>query len=98
MKLLSTNPAPRRPPIRVSTQSIGIHGTSRTKRDMAARTLSCKDYTMDVICALDVEQMALDLTLNEEHGRLPSAEGDDKPYTFGKLGRTTWWWHACRPA
>jgi nucleoside phosphorylase len=53
---------------------------------MPARTLSRQSYTVGIICALDVEKTAVYATLDEEHGRVEKAEGDDNAYTFGRIG------------
>jgi nucleoside phosphorylase len=53
---------------------------------MPARTHSRQSYTVGIICALDVEKAAVEATLDEEHGKVPKAEGDDNAYTFGKIG------------
>jgi nucleoside phosphorylase len=39
-----------------------------------------------IICALDVEKAAVEATLDEEHGRVEKAAGDDNAYTFGRIG------------
>ena len=43
-------------------------------------------YTVGIICALDVEKAAVEATLDEEHGRLQKAPGDDNVYSFGRIG------------
>jgi hypothetical protein len=43
-------------------------------------------YTVGIICALDVEKAAVAATLDEEHGRMEKAAGDDNVYTFGRIG------------
>jgi nucleoside phosphorylase len=53
---------------------------------MPARTLFRQSYTVGIICALDVEKTAVYATLDEEHGRVEKAEGDDNAYTFGRIG------------
>jgi nucleoside phosphorylase len=53
---------------------------------MPTRTLSPEHYTMGIICALDVEKAAVEATLDEEHGRVEKAAGDDNAYTFGQIG------------
>jgi len=59
---------------------------ARSGRDMPARTMSPQSYTVGIICALDVEKAAVEATLDEEHGRLEKAVGDDNAYTFGRIG------------
>jgi nucleoside phosphorylase len=53
---------------------------------MPVRTLSQQSYTVGIICALDVEKAAVEATLDEEHGRVEKAVGDDNVYTFGSIG------------
>ena len=53
---------------------------------MLARTHPRQSYTVGIICALDVEKAAVEATLDEEHGRVEKAVGDDNAYTFGKIG------------
>lgn len=53
---------------------------------MPARTHPRQSYTVGIICALDVEKAAVEATLDEEHGRVQKAAGDDNAYTFGKIG------------
>jgi nucleoside phosphorylase len=53
---------------------------------MSARTHSREHYTVGIICALDVEKAAMEATLDEEHGRVEKAAGDDNAYTFGRIG------------
>jgi nucleoside phosphorylase len=48
--------------------------------------MSRQSYTVGIICALDVEKAAVEATLDEEHGRLEKAAGDDNVYTFGRIG------------
>lgn len=53
---------------------------------MQTRTYPRQSYTVGIICALDVEKAAVEATLDEEHGRVEKAAGDDNAYTFGKIG------------
>jgi hypothetical protein len=53
---------------------------------MPARTVSRQSYTVGIICALDVEKAAVEATLDEEHGRVEKAVGDDNAYSFGRIG------------
>ena len=53
---------------------------------MSARTHPRQSYAVGIICALDVEKAAVAATLDEEHGRVEKAAGDDNAYTFGKIG------------
>jgi hypothetical protein len=53
---------------------------------MSTRILSREHYTVGVICALHEELAAVIATLDEEHGRLQQALGDDNAYIFGKIG------------
>ena len=53
---------------------------------MPARTHSRQSYTVGIICALHVEKAAVAATLDEEHGRVEKAAGDENAYTFGKIG------------
>lgn len=53
---------------------------------MPARTHPRQAYTVGIICALDVEKAAVAATLDEEHGRVEKAAGDDNAYTFGRIG------------
>ncbi|GAB7336824.1 hypothetical protein MBLNU13_g11329t2 [Cladosporium sp. NU13] len=53
---------------------------------MPVHTHSREHYTVGIICALDVEKAAVEATLDEEHGRVEKAAGDDNAYTFGMIG------------
>jgi nucleoside phosphorylase len=53
---------------------------------MSKRTPSREDYSVGIICALDVEKAVVEATLDEEHGRVEKAAGDDNVYTFGRIG------------
>jgi nucleoside phosphorylase len=53
---------------------------------MPARAHPRQAYTVGIICALDVEKAAVEATLDEEHGRVEKAVGDDNAYSFGKIG------------
>jgi nucleoside phosphorylase len=53
---------------------------------MSARTPSRQSYTVDIVCALDVEKTAVYATLDEEYDRAEKAAGDDNAYTLGRIG------------
>jgi nucleoside phosphorylase len=53
---------------------------------MTARIYPRESYTVGIICALDVEKAAVEATLDEEHGRVEKAAGDDNAYSFGRIG------------
>ncbi|KAK5111060.1 hypothetical protein LTR85_012279 [Meristemomyces frigidus] len=46
-----------------------------------------ESYTVGIICALDVEKAAVEVTLDEEHGGVEKMAGDDNSYTFGRVGQ-----------
>lgn len=52
---------------------------------MAAR-YSHDSYQIGIICALPLERTAVECMLDEEHGALSAATGDNNTYTFGKVG------------
>jgi nucleoside phosphorylase len=60
--------------------------STRSRTDMPTRTHPRQSYTVGIICALDVEKAVVEATLDEEHGRVQKAAGDDNAYTFGKIG------------
>ncbi|KAH8194444.1 hypothetical protein TruAng_011388 [Truncatella angustata] len=44
-----------------------------------------KDYTVAIVCAIEFEMSAVRYMLDEEHGRLPSRQGDSNDYIVGQL-------------
>lgn len=44
-----------------------------------------EDYTVAVVCAIEFEMSAIRCMLDEEHGRLPSKQGDSNDYILGEL-------------
>ncbi|KAK5689954.1 hypothetical protein LTR17_026103 [Elasticomyces elasticus] len=40
-----------------------------------------------IICALDVEKVAVETTLDDEHGGVGKMTGDDNSYSFGRIGQ-----------
>jgi len=50
------------------------------------KQLTYDDYTVGIICPLDVEMTALRYMLDEEHIRLPGRDGDRNRYILGKMG------------
>jgi nucleoside phosphorylase len=55
---------------------------------MATNTkkLAYNDYTVGIICQLEVEMTAFRYMLDEEHTRLPGKDGDRNRYMLGKMG------------
>jgi hypothetical protein len=53
---------------------------------MPARTLSRKDYSIGIICTLDVEGLAAKALLDENHDAVQRRIGDENTYVFGKIG------------
>jgi len=51
-----------------------------------AKKLTYDDYTVGIICPLEVEMTAVRYMLNEEHVRLPGKDGDRNRYILGKMG------------
>ncbi|KIY02614.1 uncharacterized protein Z520_01079 [Fonsecaea multimorphosa CBS 102226] len=49
------------------------------------RRLKHSDYTVAIICPLEVEMSAVRYMLDEEHARLPEREGDPNSYIFGEM-------------
>ena len=60
--------------------------STRSRTDKLCRKFSQEKYSVGIICALDVEKAAVEATLDEEHGRVEKALGDDNVYSFGKIG------------
>ncbi|KIW28516.1 uncharacterized protein PV07_08175 [Cladophialophora immunda] len=50
------------------------------------RRLKHSDYTVAIICPLEVEMSAVRYMLDQEHARLPKREGDPNSYIFGEMG------------
>jgi nucleoside phosphorylase len=50
------------------------------------KKLTYDDYTVGIICPLEVEMTALRYMLDEEHIRLPGKDGDRNRYILGKMG------------
>lgn len=48
--------------------------------------LTYGDYTVGWICAIATEYVAACAVLDEEHELMPSPEGDNNAYTFGRIG------------
>ncbi|KAH6645074.1 hypothetical protein BKA67DRAFT_527417, partial [Truncatella angustata] len=44
-----------------------------------------EDYTVAIVCAIEFEMSAVRYMLDEEHGRLPSTQGDSNDYILGQL-------------
>ncbi|KAK0638066.1 hypothetical protein DIS24_g10188 [Lasiodiplodia hormozganensis] len=53
--------------------------------EKAAKRLSHEDYTVGWICPLEVEQIAAQEMLDEEHERLPQPANDHNVYTLGSI-------------
>ena len=53
---------------------------------MPASKLSHEDYTIGIVCALEMERVTVHATLDEEHGMVQRAAGDDNAYVFGRIG------------
>jgi nucleoside phosphorylase len=51
-----------------------------------AKKLTYNEYTVGIICPLEVEMTAVRYMLDEEHLRLPGKEGDHNRYILGKMG------------
>ncbi|OAP56959.1 hypothetical protein AYL99_09071 [Fonsecaea erecta] len=45
-----------------------------------------EDYAIGIICALAVEKAAFQAMLDDVHDPLPTVEGDENSYTFGRIG------------
>jgi nucleoside phosphorylase len=52
-----------------------------------AKKLAYDDYTVGIICPLEVEMTAVRYMLDEEHVRLPGKESDRNRYMLGKMGK-----------
>src|ERR1700761_8355330 len=50
------------------------------------KRLNYDDYTVAMICPLEVEMTAVRYMLDEEHVRLPGKDGDRNRYILGKMG------------
>ena len=53
---------------------------------MPARTLSREDYTVGIVCALEMERRVVHATLDEEHRMVQRTTGDENNYVFGRIG------------
>lgn len=53
---------------------------------MVILTLSYRDYEVGWICALPMEMTAAIAMVDERHGDLPRAPGDDNTYVLGRIG------------
>jgi len=53
---------------------------------MPSHKLSREDYTIGIVCALEMERLTVHATLDEEHGMVQKAAGDDNAYVFGRIG------------
>ena len=51
-----------------------------------AKKLTYDDYTVGIICPLEVEMTAVRYMLDEEHARLPGKDSDRNRYILGKMG------------
>jgi nucleoside phosphorylase len=51
------------------------------------KTFTYDDYTVAIICPLEVEMTAVRCLLDEEHKRLPLKDGDRNRYILGKMGK-----------
>jgi nucleoside phosphorylase len=51
------------------------------------KKLAYDDYTVGIICPLEVEMTAVRYMLDEEHVRLPGKENDRNRYMLGKMGK-----------
>ena len=51
-----------------------------------AKRLTYDDYTVGIICPLEVEMTAVRYMLDEEHFRLPGKDGDRNRYILGRMG------------
>ncbi|KIX10312.1 uncharacterized protein Z518_01394 [Rhinocladiella mackenziei CBS 650.93] len=49
------------------------------------KTLKHGEYTVAIICPLEVEMSAVRYMLDDEHARLPSKAGDSNRYIFGEM-------------
>ena len=50
------------------------------------KKLTYDDYTVGIICPLEVEMTAIRYMLDEEHSRLPGKDGDRNGYILGMMG------------
>jgi hypothetical protein len=51
-----------------------------------AKKLTYDDYTVGIICLLEIEMTAVRYMLDKEHVRLPKKDGDRNRYILGKMG------------
>ena len=51
-----------------------------------AKKLTYDDYTVGIVCPLEVEMTGLRYILDEERVRLPGKDGDRNRYILGKMG------------
>ncbi|KAK1807936.1 hypothetical protein LTR12_017710 [Friedmanniomyces endolithicus] len=48
-----------------------------------------ESYTVGIICALHVEKVAMETTLDKVYGGVQKMAGDDNSYSFGRIGQHT---------